>query len=74
MQTVYHTDGDFRVTKRISNVVWIEHRCPGPMGSKRWGIMWSALENRGLPCEGCGRSASPGLQVVFLFMKDGRCR
>ncbi len=76
MQIVYHTDDDFRVTKRRpdSRITWIEHRCAnshlrGDRGDT-WDLMWCDTKSHERCCNDCGRSATPGLQAVFLFMKE----
>jgi hypothetical protein len=64
--TTIHTDLDFRISHSY-DLYWLEHCCP--CTPEYWKLMWCDITARERHCDDCGRSATPGLQTVFLFLK-----
>jgi hypothetical protein len=73
VKQILHTDNDFRIITAGSKIIWLEHRC----AYKRWEgddwrLMWCDIGARDRECSLCRRSATPGLQAAFWFLKEER--
>lgn len=70
---ILHTDDDFRITRHVSGILWLEHYCPRHYQGdvERWKPMWCDAGARGYRCESCYQRPAHGLQAMFWFLIEG---